>query len=89
MKYERFWFFFAASFPLLLCPIGSLVFGYLSDRFGRKLSLQLTYVPLIISWSLLSNAECLKDIYIGRMLTGLATGECTIVKLCNIDDYVN
>ncbi|KAF0753479.1 facilitated trehalose transporter Tret1-like [Aphis craccivora] len=63
-----------ASFPLLLCPIGSLVFGYLSDRFGRKLSLQLTYVPLIISWSLLSNAECLKDIYIGRMLTGLATG---------------
>ncbi|XP_003244834.1 facilitated trehalose transporter Tret1 [Acyrthosiphon pisum] len=63
-----------ASLPLLLSPIGSLVFGYLSDRFGRKLSLQLTYVPLLISWSLLSNAESLKDIYIGRLLTGLATG---------------
>uniref|UniRef100_A0A2S2PTN7 Facilitated trehalose transporter Tret1 n=1 Tax=Schizaphis graminum TaxID=13262 RepID=A0A2S2PTN7_SCHGA len=63
-----------ASFPLLLCPIGSLVFGYLSDRFGRKLSLQLTYVPLIISWSLLSHAECLQDIYIGRLITGLSTG---------------
>ncbi|CAI6348075.1 unnamed protein product [Macrosiphum euphorbiae] len=63
-----------ASLPLLLCPIGSLVFGYLSDRFGRKLSLQLTYVPLLISWSLLSNAESLNDIYIGRLLTGLATG---------------
>ncbi|XP_025202612.1 facilitated trehalose transporter Tret1-like [Melanaphis sacchari] len=63
-----------ASLPLLLCPIGSLVFGYLSDRFGRKLSLQLTYVPLMISWLLLSNAECLKDIYIGRLLTGLSTG---------------
>lgn len=67
--------YFAASLPLLLCPIGSLVFGYLSDRFGRKLSLQLTYVPLLISWSLLSNAACLKDIYIGRLLSGLATGE--------------
>lgn len=63
-----------ASLPLLLCPIGSLLFGYLSDRYGRRLSLQLTYVPLLISWSLLSNAECLKDIYIGRLLTGLATG---------------
>ncbi|XP_022166048.1 facilitated trehalose transporter Tret1-like isoform X2 [Myzus persicae] len=63
-----------ASLPLLLCPIGSLVFGYLSDRYGRKLSLQLTYVPLLISWSLLFNAVCLKDIYIGRLLTGLATG---------------
>ncbi|XP_025405802.1 facilitated trehalose transporter Tret1-like [Sipha flava] len=63
-----------ASIPLLVCPIGSLVLGYFSDRIGRKNSLQLTYIPMIASWTLLSNAKCLEHIYIGRLLGGLATG---------------
>lgn len=65
----------AASLPLLLSPVGSLLFGYMSDRFGRKISLQLTYVPLLLSWALLSNAQCLNDIYLGRLLAGFATGQ--------------
>lgn len=72
----------AASLPLLLSPVGSLLFGYMSDRFGRKNSLQLTYVPLFLSWALLSKARCLDDIYLGRLLAGFATGECTFLFVC-------
>lgn len=67
--------FFAASLPLLLCPVGSLLSGYLSDRFGRTYALQMTYVPLFLSWTLLSNAQTLQHIYIGRLLAGLSIGE--------------
>lgn len=68
---------YTASLPLLLSPIGSLVSGYLSDKLGRKNAIQLTYIPLIISWALLYNAQNLTELYIGRLLAGLSTGKCT------------
>jgi len=68
-------FFFSASVPILICPIGLLVIGVLSDKIGRRKALQIGYIPLIISWLVLAYANTLKVIMIGRIILGSALGK--------------
>lgn len=44
------------------------------DNIGRKKTLILTEIPLIIGWSTISLATSVHMIYIGRLLTGLGSG---------------
>lgn len=44
------------------------------DRFGRKKTLLLTEIPLILGWLLISMATDIRMIYGGRLLVGLGSG---------------
>lgn len=44
------------------------------DRVGRKLTLLVTEVPLILGWLTISVATNVPAIYIGRLLVGLGSG---------------
>lgn len=48
--------------------------GYLSDKIGRKKTLIITEIPLIIGWGIISLATTVEMIYIGRLLCGLGSG---------------
>lgn len=44
------------------------------DRFGRKKTLLITEIPLIIGWSIITIATNVEMIYAGRLLMGLGSG---------------
>lgn len=44
------------------------------DRFGRKKTLLITEIPLIIGWLMIAMATNIQMIYIGRLLMGLGSG---------------
>ncbi|KAI5753727.1 hypothetical protein M8J77_002824 [Diaphorina citri] len=63
-----------ASLSNLVTPIGCLLSGPILERYGRKFTLILVSVPCSIGWFLMAFEPTLTRIYIGRILTGLATG---------------
>lgn len=63
-----------ASLSSLSTPIGCIFGGYLSDRIGRKKTLILTEIPLILGWGIIALATQIEMIYIGRLLCGLGSG---------------
>ena len=67
-------FLIAASLSSLTTPIGCLLGGYLMDLIGRKRTLIITEVPLILGWLLISFSSCVEMIYCGRLLVGLGSG---------------
>ncbi|KAL5237954.1 hypothetical protein ACI65C_005364 [Semiaphis heraclei] len=70
-----------ASFPILVCPIGLLIVGIITDKLGRRKALQFGYIPIIISWLVLTYANSLKAIMIGRIMQGISLGSGTCVYL--------
>ncbi|XP_022169574.1 facilitated trehalose transporter Tret1-like [Myzus persicae] len=70
-----------ASIPILVCPVGLLIVGILTDKLGRRKALQFGYTPLIISWLILAYANSLKAIIIGRIILGIGLGSGTCVFL--------
>lgn len=67
-------FIFVASLSSLSTPIGCILSGYLMDNIGRKKTLLLTEIPLIIGWATISLATSTHMLYAGRLLTGLGSG---------------
>ncbi|XP_023947081.1 facilitated trehalose transporter Tret1 [Bicyclus anynana] len=55
-------------------PIGCILSGYLMDNIGRRRTLILTEVPLILGWILIAFAQNVPMIYVGRLLVGLGSG---------------
>jgi len=93
--YSNIYFIFSASVPILICPIGLLIIGILTDTLGRRKALQVGYIPLIISWLVLSYANSLKFIMIGRIILGIGLGKFTelikqyIIMLYNYSNVIN
>ncbi|XP_050439289.1 facilitated trehalose transporter Tret1-like isoform X2 [Adelges cooleyi] len=77
---------FTTSIPFLVCPIGLIVIGVLTDGIGRKKSLQVSYIPLVLGWFILSYAQSLNAIIIGRIMLGfsLGTGSCVYLYLAEV-----
>lgn len=44
------------------------------DRFGRRKTLLITELPLIIGWVLIACATDVRMIYVGRIMCGLGSG---------------
>ncbi|XP_045524198.1 facilitated trehalose transporter Tret1-like isoform X2 [Pieris brassicae] len=63
-----------ASLSAVGTPIGCILSGYLMDNIGRRRTLIFTEVPLIIGWIIISFAQNVVMIYIGRLLVGLGSG---------------
>lgn len=65
---------FTASLSSVATPIGCIVSGYLLDAIGRKRTLILTLIPMMLGWALISAATSVYYIYAGRLLIGLGAG---------------
>ena len=57
-----------ASLSSASTPIGCILSGWLMDNIGRKKTLILTEIPLIIGWILIACASDVYMIYIGKNL---------------------
>ncbi|CAI6353774.1 unnamed protein product [Macrosiphum euphorbiae] len=75
-----------ASVPILVCPIGVLIIGILTDKIGRRKALQIGYLPLIISWLILAYANSVKLIMVGRIILGIGfgSGSCVYLYLAEV-----
>lgn len=77
-------FLFLASVPTLICPVGLLIVGVLADKFGRRISFQLSFIPLILSWLMLACANSYETILIGRIILGFSFGKLLLITYNNI-----
>ena len=56
--------------------------GWAADKFGRKLSILASGVPLLLGWILIASASNINQIYAARVIFGLAVGQLfTIVPM--------
>jgi predicted MFS family arabinose efflux permease len=53
---------------------GSLIGGVLADGIGRKRTILLVSILFALGWVLIARAKTVRDILIGRLLTGVASG---------------
>lgn len=61
----------------LICPgglLGTLLYGWMIDRFGRKVSILSITFPQIFGWLFVAYAENEYHLYLARILSGFAGG---------------
>jgi MFS family permease len=63
-----------ASIYNIGCSVSCLIIGYCMDMFGRKWTMLLLVIPFTIGWSLLTFAQNVIMLLIGRFLLGFAAG---------------
>lgn len=63
-----------ASVHSLSTPVGSFVSGSIADRFGRKTTLILAIIPLLVGWTFLAMSQTYTHLLIGRVIAGSAVG---------------
>lgn len=63
-----------ASVHSAASPLGALLSGTLMDYFGRKMTLQLSCIPLIAGWIVITASHNHALILVGRVLAGAAVG---------------
>lgn len=55
-------------------PLGSVMSALITDVLGRRRTMQLVNVPLIIAWFMMYNATSVTEIFIADILLGLGVG---------------
>ncbi|XP_030647519.1 solute carrier family 2, facilitated glucose transporter member 8 [Chanos chanos] len=73
---EASWF---GSVVTIGAALGGLLGGWVVDKIGRKLSLMLCSLPLIFGFTIIIAAQNHWMLYVGRVLTGLASGLISLV----------
>ncbi|XP_075238185.1 facilitated trehalose transporter Tret1-like [Lycorma delicatula] len=63
-----------ASLSSVTTPVGCIFSGYLMDAIGRRRTLIITQLPMIMGWLLIASATQVEMIYAGRLLVGLGSG---------------
>ncbi|XP_071549851.1 trehalose transporter 1-like protein [Panulirus ornatus] len=63
-----------ASLPSISSIMGSLAGGFLMDAIGPRMTLVVTAIPCLISWSFVAFAHNIILIYVGRFITGIFLG---------------
>lgn len=59
--------------------VGGLLGGWMVEKIGRKLSLMLCTLPFVFGFTVIIAAQNVWMFYIGRALTGLASGITSLV----------
>ncbi|KAJ8006060.1 hypothetical protein DPEC_G00124340 [Dallia pectoralis] len=70
------WF---GSIVTIGAAIGGLLGGWMVDKTGRKLSLMFCAIPYIFGFTVIIAAQNVWMLYLGRVLTGLASGITSLV----------
>lgn len=65
------WF---GSLATIGAMFGSFLGGWLTQAYGRRMTLLATSIPFFLGWGLIWWYGGLLDLYVGRTLTGLASG---------------
>ncbi|EMP34566.1 Solute carrier family 2, facilitated glucose transporter member 8, partial [Chelonia mydas] len=73
---EASWF---GSVVTLGAAAGGILGGCMVDKIGRKLSLMLCSIPYVSGFTIIISAQNVWMLYIGRILTGLASGITSLV----------
>lgn len=68
-----------ASVNFLVGFLGTLLFGALADRLGRRPAGLVVAVPYALSWVLIATTDSLLPLYAARLLGGIATGGTFVV----------
>ncbi|KAI5692560.1 hypothetical protein M8J75_008109 [Diaphorina citri] len=63
-----------ASLGVISTPVGSLFAGIFMDLLGRKTTVQLTAIPFIIGWTIITVSKGFTLLCVGRFITGMAIG---------------
>ncbi|XP_032636694.1 solute carrier family 2, facilitated glucose transporter member 8 isoform X2 [Chelonoidis abingdonii] len=74
--HEASWF---GSVVTLGAAAGGILGGCMVDKVGRKLSLMLCSIPYVSGFTIIISAQNVWMLYIGRILTGLASGITSLV----------
>ncbi|CAH1732174.1 facilitated trehalose transporter Tret1-like isoform X1 [Aphis gossypii] len=69
------------SITVLICPIGLLMIGILTDKFGRRKTVQIVYIPMALSWLIITFANSYTTILIGKIILGIPFGVSTCMFL--------
>lgn len=78
---------FSASVSVLVCPIGLLVTGVLTDRLGKRIALQIALIPMTLGWLLLAFADSYRTILVARILLGFPLGKFLTYYFCILSTY--
>ncbi|XP_055302945.1 facilitated trehalose transporter Tret1-like [Sitodiplosis mosellana] len=76
----------------LLCVgglIGNILFGYITNRFGRKIPLLFLAIPTVISWSLVLFAQNVYYLYASRFLNGIVGGGVFVITPLYLSDIAS
>ncbi|XP_062307684.1 solute carrier family 2, facilitated glucose transporter member 8 [Osmerus eperlanus] len=73
---EASWF---GSIVTIGAALGGLLGGWIVDKIGRKLSLMFCSVPFVFGFVVIIAAQNVWMLYLGRVLTGLASGVTSLV----------
>lgn len=68
-------YFILAGVAPLVSPIGFFIIGVLADKIGRLKAVQVSYIPIVVSWLILTFANSYETLLIGRIIGGLVFGK--------------
>lgn len=71
--------FVAQSIVTVGAAVGGLLGGWMVEKIGRKLSLMFCSLPFVFGFTVIIAAQNVWMLYVGRMLTGLASGVTSLV----------
>lgn len=71
--------FLVQSIVTVGAAVGGLLGGWMVEKIGRKLSLMFCSLPFIFGFTVIIAAQNVWMLYLGRVLTGLASGVTSLV----------
>lgn len=80
-----------ASLSIFSNPIGSVLAGIIMDKFGRKITLQLSLFTFTVGWTFITFSQTIWMLYAGNVIVGLAigVGACSTIYVAEICEIRN
>ncbi|CAI6358562.1 unnamed protein product [Macrosiphum euphorbiae] len=69
------------SITILICPIGLLIIGILTDKFGRRKTIQIICAPMALGWLIITFSNSYTTLLIGKIILGIPFGVSTCTFL--------
>eukprot|EP00102_Acyrthosiphon_pisum_P023931 XP_016661141.1 PREDICTED: facilitated trehalose transporter Tret1 [Acyrthosiphon pisum] len=69
------------SITMLICPIGLLIIGILTDKFGRRKTIQFICAPMALGWLIITFSNSYTALLIGKIILGIPFGVSTCTFL--------
>ncbi|XP_060859337.1 facilitated trehalose transporter Tret1-like [Metopolophium dirhodum] len=69
------------SITILICPIGLLIIGIITDKFGRRKAIQIISVPMALGWLTITFSNSYATLLIGKIILGIPFGVSTCTFL--------